>query len=467
MTLRGAIRGGFWLLMTHIVSSLFGFVYWLVMSSVVGAEAMGLAAVVISIGTLAITIASFGVNTGLLRYGGEALGRGDESKALSYFWSAVSFLATTHSIAAMAAILFSPLGALFIAATILLRVASAFEFYIMAMYRTEVLFVAAVVGGIAKLTAGFAMAGWGWVGVLFGYVVGVAIGSLIAAVYVLKYSKMSLPRLDKILNMLRAGVPIWAPNVLLVLGQQVGVLSVFTMAGAVQTGHLYVAQQIAGLVSAVAGVVTGLLTPALAAMDASRREAASKSCRLALALSGPIAAMLVAVPHLPLSILGEDYAEAAAPLAILALTSLPTVVREAAVSYLLAEKKFGALLILSTLHTAIQLALYFVLVPIYGSLGAALATLIASTASAAVSSIWIEISKAHVLAIAIPLALVPTIYLLPWFAVIVATLSVYLLYPRLGVVTREDIVTMAEAILGKRVNKIYNKYRKLIDTILS
>lgn len=452
--------------MSNIAISLFGLMYWLIMSRLVGATALGIAAMVWSMAMIAAGMASLGVNTGLFRHAGEALGRGDISLASSYLWSAVSYLIPAYGAAAFVITQLSLPGAVYTAAVVLSVIVYTFEVYLIAMYKTEVRFVAVIISGAVRIGVGVTLAKWGWVGVVLGYLAGNVVTLFIVAGYVLRHVVLVTPRLSALVEIVKAGFPTWVPTALVIMAQQAGTLSVFMTAGAAETGILYVAQAVTGLISAAAGVAVGLLTPALAAMDSGRREAAAAACRVALALSAPLAALLVAVSHVPLALLGDEFLAAAVPMAMLAAAVLPAVVLDVISSYYLAEKKLILLLLLSSSRAVLQLALYVFLVPLYGAVGAALSTFVSTSVFATAFSRVLNVGRVHLLAIAIPLAIAPVGLFLPWPLTAAAISASWLFYLRVGVLTRKDVSDIAHAILGKQADSIYRRYWHIIDRII-
>ncbi|MFN3805407.1 MAG: polysaccharide biosynthesis C-terminal domain-containing protein [Pyrobaculum sp.] len=440
------------------------------MSRLVGAEAIGYAAVAVSLATLATSIAALNINVGGLRYVGEALGRGDLERASSYFWSGLSYLAFTYA-AASAVLYLAPLGvsrelALATAALVLSNVSIMADVYIIAAYRAVVRFVGVFLGNAVRFAVGILFAGWGWVGAVAGNIAASVTYALLALSYSIRRLGIARPGFGGWLDMARAGVSTWAPSAVVIIAQQSGVLAVFFSTGAVGSGHLFVAQGIVGVVGALAYVVFNMLTPTLAAMSTGRRETATYAARIGLALTAPASVGLAVAPHVPLLLLGPDFADAATPLSLLALAVLPNVLNYTALSFLIAEGRFLHALYLSSVSSGVTLALYVVLTPQWGAAGAAAAMLIASIVTSLAASLYLKPGGAHLKAIALPLAVGAAVYWMPWPLALAAVGATYLLYPRAGVLTRRDVALLAEAILGKKAHTIYRRYHTLINTIL-
>ena len=71
---------------------------------------------------------------------------------------------------------------------------------------------------------------------------------------------------------MKAGVASWLPAMIAVLGQQLGVLTLFGVKGASETGLYYVSFAIVGVVTGIGGSVLGLMMPVLSGMEDGRKR---------------------------------------------------------------------------------------------------------------------------------------------------------------------------------------------------
>jgi O-antigen/teichoic acid export membrane protein len=104
-----------------------------------------------------------------------------------------------------------------------------------------------------------------------------------------------------------------------------------------------------------------------------------------LSLTAPIVAALIVAPKAILSIIGPEYTSADAILLVLSMGILPTTVAMNAISKFNNLGHNRKIIAIGAIQTVVFLASFLILVPYYGSLGAAYSILIASTASAVFS----------------------------------------------------------------------------------
>ncbi|MEM1903140.1 MAG: oligosaccharide flippase family protein, partial [Pyrobaculum sp.] len=279
-------RGGFWLFLSEVALAVLGAAYWFILSRLVGATELGTAAAVISVGSLVTILTSLGVETGLLRHAGEMLKRGDKTSASTYLWSSVVIRIPMLAVAVFIVTQLPTPDPLYSATlAVVVSLVGILNIYTTAMYRTEVRFVVNVVSSLVRVVVGVMLAGWGWLGVVISYISGSIVSLVIFAGFVLRHVVFTKPRIGASIEVVKAGVPLWASSASILTVDLTGILSVYVATGAAETGVLYVAHVASWLVTAAASISVGLLVPALAAMDSGRREAAASACRSALALS--------------------------------------------------------------------------------------------------------------------------------------------------------------------------------------
>ena len=98
-------------------------------------------------------------------------------------------------------------------------------------------------GNAVKLPLGTGLVsmGWGWVGAVIGYTVLTPVAFAVKLLPSLRLAGFKLRfGFQALRDVLKAGVASWLPNVIAVLGQQLGVLALFGVKGALETGLHYV-----------------------------------------------------------------------------------------------------------------------------------------------------------------------------------------------------------------------------------
>ncbi len=482
------LRGGFWLYLSSLVSSLAGFAYWLVISIIAGAEVLGITSAVVGLANLIAGIINLGVWAGCQRFFGLHLGRGDMEGLKVYFWSSAMFTFLVHSSASSVlsalGLLGVNLGALMggmlsLAGLILFFQAFIpFQSLLVSLLKTDVIFYANVTGNVLRFVAGVALValGLGWLGAGLGYVVLGMASSILVAIYCFKVVGLRpIWQRYALIDVLKAGFASWLPTVVAILGQWLGVLAVFGIAGAVETGHYYVALTIANVVLMVATSLTSLLLPVLSGMGDGRKRAASRVLRTSLAFMTPIAVFVGLYPWIPLGLLGHQYVDASSMLSILLLGCVPLTLSSCVGSLLYAYGRYDLVLRVGLARNLPAAVFYFLLVPRLGGLGAAISyalgcftDLVATIfAGRAVNFSFDFKGLAYTLAPPLVVGLVCWVLGAQWtIALAVITSSSLLLYAKLKVISRDDLREIAHALLSKEmVHRLGEGTKPLLDLL--
>jgi O-antigen/teichoic acid export membrane protein len=484
----GFVRGGVWLYLSVLVNNFFGFIYWFLISRIAGKEILGSTSAIVGVATLIIGLLSFGVGVGLQRYLGEYLAKGEKERARVYFWSVLIFDLLLYFFAGSLLALAGALGFSFggytpemlVLAGVL--VAMGFTQPFMALYyselRTSLHLFASMIGNVLRVVVGVALVllGFGWIGATLGYLMFnlsyITLGFLHA---VRRLSFGLLVSKSPLKEVLEAGIASWAPTIIMLAGQWIGVVAVYTSAGALETGDYYIAFAIATLVLAITNAVLTLLIPVLSGISDGRKRLMAKTLRLALAVASPVAVALAAYPHVPLSMLGREYVAASRMLTLLSLAALPVAFSTALTGLLYAYKDYKNVLLLGLTQNVPRLVLYFALIPSMKGLGAALAytagSLTGLTYVAHLSrAINVKLPwKETIVAVLVPgaLALTVTSLHIPWLIGIPLILSTALAFPRLRVVSREEIIELARLLLPPSVRSRMQPVASMILDVIA
>jgi len=101
LSLGRVTRGALWLSIGIILSSFFGFIYWVIVSKFINVEVIGLAAAVIGLEALIVSSLNLGIPIGVQRFMGSSYGKRDYSKLSEYFYSNMIFMFTTSLVAGL------------------------------------------------------------------------------------------------------------------------------------------------------------------------------------------------------------------------------------------------------------------------------------------------------------------------------------------------------------------------------
>lgn len=478
------VRGGLWLYLRSVVNNVSGFAYWMAVSAVGGAEVIGLTSATVALAGSVSAVLSLGVGAGLRRFVGFHAGRGDREGVARYFWTVLLFRLATFVPAGAAMALAGAAGLgggvlLYAGVIVALGPAAAFDELLASHLETKPVFLGSLIGNAVKLLLGVGLvaAGMGWAGAVLGYVA-LTPAALAAKLRPSLRLAGSRPLFDAraLRDVLRAGSAVWVPSVVAVLGQQLGVLTLFGVRGASEAGLYYVSFAITSAVAGLGASIMGLMMPVLSGMEDGRKRACRRAVRVSLALATPPALALAAYPEAPLGLLGEEYVAAAPALTLLAAT-VPASLLTAGVSGLLyAYGAYSPVLAVGMAGSLSRMAAYAPLSKLMGGTGTALSFALgacAGLAAAAAACRRVRFDpgfREAALAVAVPLCLALALRFLgvgwPVGAPLLLAAS-YACYPRLGLLSRADLRELAYALAPRRVvDEVYEHLRPLIDRVI-
>jgi O-antigen/teichoic acid export membrane protein len=126
------------------------------------------------------------------------------------------------------------------------------------------------------------------------------------------------------------------------------------------------------------------------ASSTSNKDLSSDSMRISLSLTAPLIAALLVAPKYALSLVGEQYISGYLVLLVLSISVLPSTIVINTISKFNNLNQTRRLLTIGAILVLSFFVAFFTLVPLYGSLGAAFATLIAFICTSIPSIIWSE-----------------------------------------------------------------------------
>jgi O-antigen/teichoic acid export membrane protein len=107
------------------------------------------------------------------------------------------------------------------------------------------------------------------------------------------------------------------------------------------------------------------------------KDLSPSSLRISLSLTAPIVVALLVAPRSILSLIGPEYENAETVLYVLAMSIIPASITVNMISMLNNLSRFRMLIFNGLVQMAVFLISFFVFVPIYGTVGAAISILIA------------------------------------------------------------------------------------------
>jgi O-antigen/teichoic acid export membrane protein len=274
---------------------------------------------------------------------------------------------------------------------------------------------------------------------------------------------------------LRAGIADYIPSLVASAGTWLGIIGIYGFVGSAETGTYYIAFSIALIVYSIPASLMALMFPVLSGMDDGRKRATNRAVRLSLAVAAPIAALGIAYPHVPLSLLGSSYLAGAVPLQILLIGCLIAPLTSGFNSLVYAYGKYRYVTLLGLAMNVPRVALYPFLVSAWGESGAAVAFVsgyLFALAAVAVMARRVNYSigcKPSLALAIIPLALAAALCLtgLFWvFSTIIIIAVTVVAYARLGLVTRADLAEISRAFLSaERLGQVYPYARYVLKVL--
>ena len=486
------VRGGMWLYVNSVLGSLLGYAYWLVISKIIGSEAVGISSGVISLVSIITTLILFGIPSGMMRFLGIALGKDDISSLEQYFWSGCAFCAINSLVASIIIALLAHKGIaiygvkgsmLYFASILtLFSVSNAYNSLFVASLKTEYAMFSQTIAKVTRFISGIPLVllGLGWKGALYGIVFGSLSSFIISTYFSLKilinFGANIRPEVSVTLlkDLITAGIAAWIPNLVGTLGQWLGILSVYSEGGAAVGGYYYIAYMIYTIAVFLPLSLVQLMFPVLSGMRDGRKRALWRVTKLSLALGVIVSAMIVVNSKEILSLMGHEYSHASGALAILSIGLIPTLLVRSTSSLVYAYGLYSYVTLLGMATNIPRIVLYTPLVREMSDLGAALAFFIGSMTGFVASIViarrvgfkfeWKDITLSLT---AYAIFIIFKLIKMPWIlSLLISTIVSFIAFSRLGLITKEDLKEVSRAILTeKQIKKLSNRIDFLIRVL--
>jgi O-antigen/teichoic acid export membrane protein len=278
-------------------------------------------------------------------------------------------------------------------------------------------------------------------------------------------------------EILSGGLASWIPHIINVLGSQLSLITVFTIVGASEAGKFYLPMSIFTLTLFVVSGITRVIHPLLSGMDSKIKQTnlLTHANKMAFILTMPLAVSFFLYSENFLEIIGSEYTSGAVALVILMIGVPIAIITEMYYYYVYADGNKKMLLFLGLSGNLPRLFLYFILVPILGLNGSAIAYVIGTlcqliaTAICTKSYSWKVNYKQSAILSLIPLG-IGTILLISDINFIAATIIIYLIsflvYIRMHYLTEKEFHLIIYSLLAeKHANKIYHPLNKIFRKI--
>jgi O-antigen/teichoic acid export membrane protein len=469
-------RGAAYLYIEAISLMFSGYIYWLILSKIATSSDIGLSSTVISLALIFMTTASFGIPIGIQRYIAQHLVSNNVENMKVMLRS--SLLIMTVGIVVSSLIMYQfadslygnfkiNIGITYLSILIMSisTVSGLVRAIIVPSLETKIITTSSIISTIVKisLTIVLIFSGFGVLGILIGYLsypvtsLAMLLPSIKRSIGINKY-QLFIINLSKWISfdvaklVIRSSISFWIPNVINIIGSQLGTVSVFVSNGANDAGIYFIAFSVVTGITLVLTVFSTIAYPALSAMTDARKRAVWRIIKLSLIITLPLSNILLFYGGDILNLFGKNYTEGFFILIILLLSVIPTslIVGVTALSYSYNNNRQVLMLGLST--SLPRTALYPILVPFFHGEGAALSFVVGSMAGCLIALYYsnkmgLKISWKSICLIAV----IPVIIVIPFkiielnyiISIIIALIISYIGLYRFKILDKEDVGDIA------------------------
>jgi O-antigen/teichoic acid export membrane protein len=391
------VEGATFIYIEIVISIVAGYLFWIIMSKITTTEIIGIGSVVISFATIFATIGGLGANIGVQRFLGRSFSQNNMDDAKLFVKGAViltaiglsgsviftltaqSWVRSTFDISFQLIIV----GIIFLVSSTIMTL---LRYIIISSLKTRALPLTMIIGNISRITCGTVLVLWGAgaMGILVGFTVFPAIAVVSFSLVILKFlskgsgqkSRFSLREGVKMI--FEASSPSWIPFSIYTVGIHLGPIVVFGSQGASQAGVYAMAFFIVTAISASSSALFSIAYPKLSGMDDGRKRFAWRTIQMSLIIAVPFSIFLIFYGANILQLLGTSYIQGSLSLGILLATMLPVIVTAGVNILVYSYGNYSQVLTIGLISNVPRVALYFLLVPIYGDEGAAISYSIGS-----------------------------------------------------------------------------------------
>lgn len=481
-------RGATFLYFETLVAMFSGYGFWIIMSKLAAPEVIGVSSALISLAVIFMTAATIGIPAGIQRFLAKSFSQKELGDATVYLNSALILVSLGIAVSCGVLLIvynsfyeylridFSlvVVAFLLVASTAL---ATLFRSIIIATLTTKALPLIALLSASVKfvLAIVLVLVGTGALGVVIGFTSSSIMGSILLGFIIVAVIKSPtgtnstrIPLKAAIKNTLEASVSSWIPTLIYSIGAHLGPLLVFGSHGANEAAVYFMGFSIVIAISALMSALFTIAYPAMSAMRDGRKRFAWRTIRISLVISLPLSFSLIFYSGEILRFFGKDYVAGALPLGILLFSLLPYAVTAGINNLVYSYGNYRQVLAIGLSASLTRTGLYFLLVPIYDSTGAAASYTIGAIVGFVVS---ILISKkvgmqirwkilAYISIIPIGLGLICSYFQIQYLIGIFITLCVsYLLLFKLGVITWIDVQDLLAILPQGTADKLARAYK--------
>ncbi|HEY7078353.1 MAG TPA: oligosaccharide flippase family protein [Nitrososphaeraceae archaeon] len=486
-------KGAAYLYIDTIMGMVSGYIFWLVISRATGPGVVGVAAAVVSLATIITTIANLGIPVSIERFLGRTVANRKVEDTKIYVKASLYLLISSLFVCTLATLVFQKelnlltkvnfdLGLVIVAIilTISLSINRLFTGIITSTLNTKSLAIASIASTIAKFLVAFFLL---YIGTgAFGVAVSIASFTIIeiiilglnirTSIFGKNSDQKSDIRITKAFRMLiTSGMPTFVPSIMAIMGSQVGTLLVFGLQGASHAGSFYIAYSIYTALYSGLSVIFSITFPVQSALDSSHQIFAWRVTKIGILATAPLSFAMMVYSNSIMGVFGKGYVQGATAMEILMLSTVPVALTYGISNLAYSHGAYRQVMIIGIVTSVPRTILYFILVPHFGEIGAALSFTAGSFAGVILS---IAISKRYEMKIdwrdvfiisVIPFVLSYVLYVLHVnfvIGILITLLMSYIIFYKLRVLERNDVEDSL-TLLPSRLSKPTRRFLDIME----
>jgi O-antigen/teichoic acid export membrane protein len=485
-------KGAAYLYIENIVAGISGYAFWLIISKIVSPEIIGISSSIVSFSVILAIIAGLGIPNGIQRFLGRSFSEENYSEAKRYV--NVSIVLVSSGILACTIVIFVfkewmyqylHIDSNLLAILIVLSGSSILflllRSVVVSTLKTKILPILIIVSSIVRIISAIMLLllGWDVLGVTIGYANGFVVSSILLCIFLnLKLKSTKKAPADSfnqtVKNIFSSSTANWIPALVMAIGYQLGTIIVFGVQGSQEAGIYFIALTIATGITLIAFTLFSITLPVLSSMQDGRKRFAWRMIRLTLVIAVPFSISLIFYSKEIMQLIGQNYIAASLPMQILLSSLLPAAVAYGISVLVYAYGHYKQVLTIGLATNVPKTILYFLLIQMYGSAGAALSYTIGEIAGFAISLIvakrmnfkifWKDLGL--IMVIPTSIGFVMNYLGLNYIIGIVVTVALsYILFLKLQILTNSDIEDMA-GILPPNASKVVVRVSNIINRVL-
>jgi O-antigen/teichoic acid export membrane protein len=489
---KGSIGKGAVFLYVEAINLMFSsYIFWLILTQVASPAVIGSSSTIIALASIFMVVASVGIPGGIQKYLGKNLSENNIANIkghinTSLLFTILGIIGTTVVILILKDWIYEVFKIQYDLLIIMILIVGFSSFsgllrsIIIPTLKIKIITVTSVIATSVKILVAFILVwiGTDVLGILIGYLLYPLVSSIIFSISIRNtvYRQLFEKKLINVFLSLKeifvVSLSFWIPNVINVIGSQLGTVSVFLSSGSTNAGVYFIAFSICTGITLVVSVLSTIAYPMVSAMKDGRKNAVWRLIKISLIITVPISISIIFYAPNVLQIFGHDYALGSENLIILLLSIVPTSILSG-IGVLVYAYGHNTQFMLIGLFTSVpRVILYFILVPLFGGNGAAITYLIGSVAGFILSLYVAKRTrlklfwKQILLVLAIPLLFsASTKYLNIDFVlgISITIIASYLLFLKLRLLNDEDvrdIINLLPPKVSHLMVRIFRKFYK-------